>query len=153
HGRKLTAGALVGVRSLDTIRAGTIVEGVEHLAAIAPKTPTILLGFHLGPPQGWLALRARGRDVVFVGYPDAARTWPRKTEVVGSPPGLALPGAGGAAAHLSVLAVARRSLLDGRTLWIAADGPWGEEAFRIPLPGGALAIRAGWFALRRHTGA
>ena len=148
EGRKLAVGALVGVQTLEAIRERTVVEGMDHLAAVEPTVPTILLGFHVGLPQGWLALRARGRDVVFVGR----RTWPRKAHVVGSRSGLSIPRTGGATARLSVLATARRLLLDGRTLWMSADGA-GDELFQIPLPGGPLTIRAGWFALRRHTGA
>ena len=36
---------------------------------------------------------------------------------------------------------------------VTADAWAGRELFRIPLPGAALTIRAGWFSLCRQTGA
>jgi len=44
-------------------------------------------------------------------------------------------------------------LLDGKTVYMMADGGSGTEAFRVPLPGGPAFIRSGWLTLRRQTGA
>jgi lauroyl/myristoyl acyltransferase len=56
HGRFVARSALVGMRDPDTVRRHVTVRGEEHLAAAG--TGAILLGFHLGPAQSYLALRA-----------------------------------------------------------------------------------------------
>ncbi len=34
---------------------------------------------------------------------------------------------------------------------LTGDGPFGREAFRIPLPSGVLVVRSGWWTLRSLT--
>ena len=53
RGRWVARAALLGVRSPDALIRRAVIRGEEHLTS-APEG-TILLGFHLGPPQ-------RGRD-------------------------------------------------------------------------------------------
>ena len=55
------------------------------------------------------------------------------------------------AAGGGVLRRACRVLLAGESLFLAADGGRGREAFRVPLPGGPVVVRAGWLALREQT--
>src|SRR5439155_953064 len=55
HGRFVARSALVGMRDPETLRRHVAARGEEHLAAAGAGA--ILLGFHLGPAQSYLALR------------------------------------------------------------------------------------------------
>jgi lauroyl/myristoyl acyltransferase len=44
----------------------------------------------------------------------------------------------------------RRLLADRRFVFLAADGPFGGELFRLDLPGYSPVIKTGWFVLRRQ---
>jgi hypothetical protein len=46
----------------------------------------------------------------------------------------------------------RQTVGAGRVVMIMADAGRGRVLFELPLPGRPLAVRAGWFALRRLTG-
>jgi lauroyl/myristoyl acyltransferase len=37
----------------------------------------------------------------------------------------------------------------GAIVYLAADGPFGREAFHLEVPGGQVTVRLGWLALRR----
>jgi lauroyl/myristoyl acyltransferase len=45
----------------------------------------------------------------------------------------------------------RTLLRQGGLVYLAGDGPFGREAFRIDLAGGPLVVRLGWLAMRRLT--
>src|SRR6185369_5251094 len=60
-------------RDADTVRRHVAVRGEEHLAEAGPGA--ILLGFHLGPAQSYLALRALGHRLVWVGGRGASPGW------------------------------------------------------------------------------
>ena len=133
-----------------------VLEGVPHLEAARKQGGTILLGFHLGPNVAGMAFRAHGYTFTatgegwnFKGWPRARTEWrsiPRRDgHVLWPGPDPAVRGAG--------LYRVRRALLAGRTVRITADGRSGREAFRIAVPGGEVVIRAGWWILRRQTGA
>jgi hypothetical protein len=146
--------ALVGVREPATLRRHVRVEGAEHLAAAAGRRGTMLLGFHVGPPASWLALRVLGHRLTVMREVEHSGRWRRApwqpyldpaefVSVYGADP----------AARGAQLYRASSVLRAGGTLFLTADGPFGREAFHVALPGGVAVIRSGWLALRRHTGA
>jgi len=152
HGRFIAMEALVGIREPEALRRHLIVEGEEHLIKAAEKGGTLLLGFHLGPSHVPLALRVIGHRVTLVGDLEHSGRRPGATWLPFLNPSESLSISGRKpGGRLGGLYQARRLLLDGGTLFITADGPFGSEAFRVPLPGGAMVIRSGWLALRGHT--
>jgi hypothetical protein len=66
--------ALVGIRDVDTLRRRLRVRGEEHLLAAGPGA--LLLGFHLGPAQSYLALRMLDHELTWVGGRGASPGWP-----------------------------------------------------------------------------
>jgi len=147
HGRFLARQALLGIRTPEDLRRHVILKGEAHLTAAS--TGAILLGFHMGPPGVAVALRALGHPVMWMGGLRAFRTrwneaWQpfrQASDTLSLSRSSASPG--------GVLYRARRLLLDGGTLYVAAEG-WGREAFQVALPGGSARIRSGWFVLRRQ---
>jgi hypothetical protein len=61
-----------------------------------------------------------------------------------------IPIAESAGARGGTLYLARRRVMDGGMLYVAAEG-YGREAFRIALPGCVARIRSGWLVLRRQS--
>lgn len=130
-------------------------DGLTHLDAALPRGGAILLGFHLGPSRAPLGLQLRGYRVAVAGRQGHA-TW------------ISLPAAWDPARFPSEVAVTWRDgdhgtrglalvellgrLRAGELVFMTADGAEGREAFRVPLPGRDLIVRAGWFALRQRTG-
>ena len=152
YGRAVAQESLVGIRDPDLLRRRFLILGEEHLRTARARGGTILLGFHAGPAGSAVALGLAGYRMVSVegvgdGPPRAGAAWSgvlRETlAVAGRDPRL----------RAAALNAARRYLLGGATLYLNADGPFGTEAFRIPLTGGSVVIRSGWLTLRRHTGA
>jgi lauroyl/myristoyl acyltransferase len=147
HGRFLARQALLGIRTPEDLRRHVILEGEAHLTAAS--TGAILVGFHVGPPGVAVALRTLGHPVTWMGGLRAFRTrwneaWQpfrQASDTLTLSRSSASPG--------GVLYRARRLLLDGGTLYVAAEG-WGREAFQVALPGASARIRSGWFVLRRQ---
>jgi lauroyl/myristoyl acyltransferase len=153
HARFVAIGALVGVGRPEVLRPHIVVRGVEHLDAAVGRGATILLGFHLGPPGSFLALRVLGYRLTFVGLLDVSGRWERGAwrPLLAPAKNIALtrdPASGSEA-----LQRARRVLDEGGTIVMTADGPFGAESFRVPVTGGEVVIRPGWLALRRLSGA
>ena len=148
HGRFVARSALVGMRDPDTVRRHVSVRGEEHLAAAG--TGAILLGFHLGPAQSYLALRALGHHLIWVGERGASPGWaPAIRERYQRDHGdLFLPDV--PYAWERRLYTARQILKAGGSVFISADGA-GAMAFCVPLPGGPAAIGMGWLLLRQST--
>jgi lauroyl/myristoyl acyltransferase len=124
------------------------IRGEEHLRSASGGA--ILLGFHLGMPSSDVAIRTLGHRVRWLGGRRASRGWSRPAwrPLVNQDNELSIVvGPAGA----GVLRRACRVLLAGENLYLTADGAEGREAFRVPLPGGPLVVRAGWLALREHT--
>jgi lauroyl/myristoyl acyltransferase len=146
HGRFCAEEALLGVRTTAAPASDVVVEGGEHLPAAG--TGAILLGFHLGPPRIWFHLRTLGYPVRLGGalvtsiWDARWRTMIDRGEVVYIP-------AGAVAARVPGLLQIRDLLRNGEMVYLAADGPYGREAFRVDLPGAPLIARNGWLALRR----
>ena len=148
HGRFVARQALLGIRTPDDLRRHVIVEGEVHLTAAS--TGAILVGFHLGPPGVAVALRAVGHPVTWMGGLRAFRTrwneawhsFRQASDTLTLSRSSASPG--------GVLYRARRLLLDGGLLYMAAEGGSGRMTFQVELPGGSARIRSGWFVLRRQ---
>jgi hypothetical protein len=151
RGRFLARSAFVGVREIETWRHLVSVRGEEHLAAAAKGA--ILLGFHLGPPSGHLALRATEHRLTWVGGASAADAWAQeiRDRYNGGAEDLIFAESDPPWQRARFLHQARTLLLEGRTIFMSADGI-GKEAFSISLPGGPAVIREGWLALRQATG-
>jgi lauroyl/myristoyl acyltransferase len=150
HGRFVARSALVGIHDVETLHTHVTVRGAQHLPGAGRAA--ILLGFHMGPANSYLALRVAGFDVTWLGGPGASGAWapPIRERLRSSRPDLLLTEAGWSAGHL--LYQARRILLDGGRVFISGDG-LGREAFSVPLPGGGASIRSGWLTLRRTSAA
>ncbi len=150
RGRWVARSALLGLRRPEDLRRHVIVNGAEHLAA---PGGIILLGFHLGPPNADIALRAVGHALAWLGGSRGSRGWARAEwrqflDPSGhlSPETLEVFWAG-------FLYRARGILRNGGRVFIMADSNPGREAFQIPLPGGPMIINQGWLSLHRQTGA
>ncbi len=148
HGRFVAEEAVIGVHADGRPGGSLTVQGAEHLEAV--DGGVLLLGFHLGPPRTWLALRSLGWPVRmaarFRAGPDEA-AW---RSLVQAGDIIPLSGPGDAARFQSLYRIC--SLLrQGAPVFLTADGPFGRDLFRIALPGAALRVRAGWFSVRRQT--
>ncbi len=151
HGRFIAQQRLVGVRDPASLRDRVRVTGEEHLAAATTGGGTMLLGFHVGPPSSSLALELLGYPVVTMEdlvYRRSDSPEPGRLSAWRGPLPRDRQKGGAVALHQ-----ARRHLVGHGLVHVLATGPWGAEAFRIPLPGGPVIIRDGWLALRRLTGA
>ena len=153
RGRWVARSMLIGVRGPQDLARRVVVCGDEHLADASGRG-TILLGFHLGPPNTDVALRVLGHPTAFLGTARRSRAW-------ASPPWRAFldprdtltPPEEPTRFWVGYLHRARRLLLEGQSLYIMADSWVGRELFRIALPGSELVVRAGWLSLWRQTGA
>jgi hypothetical protein len=133
------------------LRPSLVLRGEEHLRSASGGV--ILLGFYLGMPNTDVALRLMGHRVRWLGGRRILGLWTRPAwqPYLDQSEDLVIvesPGARG-----GVLRRACRALLDGETLYLTADGGGGREAFRVPLPGAPMVVRAGWVTLREHAGA
>lgn len=151
RGRWVARAALLGVRSPDELIRRAVIRGEEYLAA-APKG-TILLGFHLGPPNVDVTLRILGQKLAWLGSSRNSWVWSSEAWRPLSDPRENLAPPGDKWFWPGYLYRARRILLDGGALFIMADSWVGREAIRVPLPGGPMIIRSGWLSLYRQTGA
>lgn len=147
HGRYVAGEALLGVRDVNALGARLRIEGREHVDA---HRAALLVGFHLGPPKIWLALRAAGFPVIFAGNLSARARDPRWQRAIAG--GVAVDLGDTLEQHTAAMLRIRKALQrDGTLCYLTADGPFGREAFRIDLPGRAMVIRAGWLRVRRVT--
>jgi lauroyl/myristoyl acyltransferase len=151
RGRWVARSALLGMRRLENLRRHIVVVGEERL--MEASGPTILLGFHLGPPNADVALRVLGHPMAWLGTTRQAPAWSRDPWRSFLDPRENLSPPDEEWFWPGYLYRARRMLLDGGTLFIMADSWIGRELFRVPLPGGPAVIRSGWLILQRQTGA
>lgn len=152
-GRWAARSKLLGLQRPDDLRRHLAVEGEERLNARAGGPGVILLAFHIGPPNADIGLKALGYGVTSLvwGRRDQPGWWgaPWRSLFASNPD---LVASGNPDRWLRVLYQARRILLDGGIVYLMADGA-GRELVSLPLPGGPVVVRAGWFNLQRHTGA
>jgi lauroyl/myristoyl acyltransferase len=152
-GRFVAMDSLAGVHHPDVRRRHARIDGEAHLQDALRRGGVLLLGFHAGPPGGWLQLRLKGYRVMFAGG-RSHRRWARESWRPFLDPAdhMKFSESLGLAARAAGLMRARRVLLDGGSVFMTADGS-GTEIFRIPLAGAKVSIRSGWWVLRRETGA
>jgi lauroyl/myristoyl acyltransferase len=149
EGRFVARNSLLGIRTPEILRRFTTVRGAEHLAGAVRGV--ILLGFQAGPRLSWLALRAAGHRLTWLGGRPSPLWSPhiRKRYLDGQGD---LILSTGAVESMRLLRRAQRILRDGGAVFMNADGA-GTGAFSVPLPGRPIVIQEGWLALRRLTGA
>ena len=146
--------ALVGARHPDLLKSRIEVRGEEHLTRAQSHGATLLVGFHIGPPGTFLALRLRGLKLLFVGLLDVSGRWHRPAwEPYLDPSETISIHRSDVTSGTRALQRARSRLAAGGTAMVMADGPVGHELCRIPVRGADIILRRGWFALRRLTGA
>jgi lauroyl/myristoyl acyltransferase len=148
HGRFVARQALLGIRTPEDLRRHVILKGEAHLTAAS--TGAILLSFHMGPPGVAVALQAVGHRVTWMGGPRAFRTRWTETWQVFQQASDTLMISGNPTSSAAALYRARRLLLDGGTVCVAAEHGSGRAAFQIALPGASVRINWGWFILRRQ---
>jgi lauroyl/myristoyl acyltransferase len=146
HGRFVADEAMIGIPDVDTLQRDVIVHGAEHFEG--PTSGGLLLGFHLGPPRTAYVLRALGYPVRLTGRLEGAREDERWDEALKTGEAVRLP-TGAPRGRAEGLHRIRTLLRQGGLVYLAGDGPFGREAFRIDLPGGPLVVRLGWLAMRR----
>jgi lauroyl/myristoyl acyltransferase len=153
RGRFVARAALIGMRSADDVRRQFAVRGEELLQAVAG--PIILLGFHVGPPYSYVALRATGRPVTLVASRCIPEKWSRlawgRPERENQDLMLGKDGA----SRATMLYRAHQVLRQGGMVYMTADTgrSKGREAFRLSIHGRDVVVKPGWLALRRETGA
>lgn len=147
HGRFAAEEALIGVRPDGDPGGATDLRGGEHLAVVTGGA--LLVGFHLGPPRAWLALRRHGWHVRMAARFSARPDDPRWEALVRAGELVPLTDSSDAA-RLQALYRIRALLGQGAPVFMTADGPFGRVLCRIPLAGAPLTVRAGWFAVRRQ---
>lgn len=151
HGRAVARSAIVGLADPATLRPFLVLRGEDHLRSVSGGI--ILLGFHLGIPNTDVALRMLGHRVRWLGGRRILGLWKKPAWQPYLDQGEELVLVRGRGARGGVLRRACEALLDGETVYVTADGGSGRVAFRLPLSGGAMIVRAGWVTLRKHTGA
>ncbi len=148
HGRYAAAEAMIGIDEVGDVAEGVVITGREHLDI--QQGGAMLLGFHLGPPRAWLALRVAGYRVRMVARFENVKQDRRWDDALASSD-LIRMSAESPSARVGTLYRIRRLLSDNALIYMTGDGPFGREAFRIDLPGNPLVVRTGWLALRRQT--
>ena len=155
RGRSVAAARMHLLLAPGEVRGRVDRRGHEITAIPAGSSGRQFLTFHFGPPVASLRLRADGHDFAdvgewwsYLGRPSMRAAWaalPRRASVLWPE--------GDRAARGIALDRLRKRLRAGEAICLAADGGSGREAFRIEVPGGHVAIGAGWWVLRRLTGA
>jgi len=151
-GRWVARTQMLGLRRPEELRQNLVVEGAEHLNV---SGAAILLGFHLGPLGNDLMCRVLGYPVTFFGSSDRAASmgwWSDAWRPFVEPRPLSFV-ARDQHRGPAVLYTARQTLLDGKKVYILADGIGGSAAFRLSLSIGEWPIRRGWLTLHQLTGA
>lgn len=146
HGRSVADEAMLGVQDTGREPGLVTIEGADLLRQVS--SGALLMGFHLGPPRVWTALRAAGFPVRMVARFEESRRDARWADVLAAGDVIALPR--DQAGRLRALYRIRSLLAQNALVFMPADGIYGREAFRIELPGGPMILRGGWLALRRQ---
>jgi lauroyl/myristoyl acyltransferase len=156
RGRFLAIAAWPSQMGPDELGRRTVLEGREYLEAARCHGGLILVGFHLGPQVDRHVLHVAGYSTTtlvgrfrFHGFPRAGVGW----EAVVARATFIDAAAGGPAARAAALHRARLALRSGAIVRISGDGEAGETLLRLPVGGEVVRVRAGWWALRRQTGA
>ncbi|HZS34330.1 MAG TPA: hypothetical protein VFC42_13235 [Methylomirabilota bacterium] len=141
--------------SPERLRRRLDVEGLAHLEQARAAGGVVLLGFHLGMPSLNLVLPLLGYELTALGqqdpiaWPDPPEAWKpfhERSRMLLWRPGLP-------ATRAAALLGLHKAVARGEIVAIMGDAGEGRALFDVRLPGRPLAVRAGWFALRRLTGA
>ena len=153
RGRFVARAALLGAHSADDVRRQFAVRGQDHLRAVSGAM--ILLGFHVGPPYSYVALRAAGLPVTVLVKRAIPEEWSRDPWARPRSDNQDLLFGDHEFSRATMLHRAQEVLRSGRMLYMTADtaGDYGREAFRLVVHGRKVVVRAGWLALHRRTGA
>jgi len=154
RGRFVARGALVGARSVDDVLRQFDVRGLDHLRAVSGAV--ILLGFHVGPPYSYLALRATGRPVSVLALRCLPEKWSRDIWRRPESDNQDLVVGRDEFSRATMLHRAQQVLQGGGALYMTADTVpegAGREAFRLTVHGREVVVRSGWLTLLRRTGA
>jgi hypothetical protein len=151
RGRWVARASLIGLRTPADLDRQVVIHGEQHLTPAA--TGTILLGFHLGPPNADVALRFRGHRLAWLGSPRLPWVWRTAPWLPFADPRDNLTPADPAQVWSGYLYRARRLLLEGGTVFMMADSLRGRQIFSEPAAERSLRIVRGWLALHRHSGA
>jgi lauroyl/myristoyl acyltransferase len=151
YGRFVARSALLGIRDPESLRRLVEVRGTEHLDRAGQGV--ILLGFHLGPPHSYMALRIAGYRLTWVGGRAGTPLWCQEIRKLYLDPQENLFYSDDRRSWVRLLYQARQHLRRGESVFISADGEHGRVAFQMSLPGRPALIRNGWLALRHATGA
>ena len=164
--RSVTAGALlanrgrflawatgIGNSNPHVLRKSIVIEGRGRLDDALASGGVLLVAFHLGPgpvaqPLAMFGYRVvAGRAGARFSVPDPPAGWQ------GLPPPTIVTWTD-VASRATGLHQMARALRGGSLVILTADTPYdGRVEFLMPLPGRTVAVRSGWFTLRRLTGA
>jgi len=153
RGRFLATALGIGTPDPESFRRHLVFEGRDRLDALARTGGIMLLGFHLGPGGTAAKLGLAGYPVTTAGAGLRFRVPAPSYAWVGGArsPSIVWGDAPSRAAGLHRLS---ELLQQGGIVSLTADSREdGRPAFEVPLPGRTLRVRAGWFVLRRLTGA
>jgi lauroyl/myristoyl acyltransferase len=154
RGRALAASPAAAILDPEQLRQRIEVEGLDRLEHARRRGGVILLGFHLGMLSIDRSLPLLGYHVTAIGsedrfhWPPPPRAWRefqnRSRMHVWT---RAAPGS-----RADALYRLRQAASAGEVVMIMGAAGQGRVLFDLSLPGRPLAVRAGWFALRRLTG-
>ena len=154
NGRFIARSALVGLHEPEALASRFMVRGAEHVPARGRGA--ILISFHLGPRNAYLALRVAGHELTWIGGQSPSPAWSTRIRARYLPGHDVFPPRDNhlrtESTRLQLLYRAQHLVHAGARVFLSADGV-GAEAFTISLPGGSLPIRSGWLSLSRSTGA
>lgn len=153
RGRSLAASPLAAILDPDGCRRRLRFEGLEHLEDARRRGGVLLLGFHVGVPRLERSLLLLGHRVTTLGESDGVE-WPAPGaawRALGDPPPMHVWRRGVPGSRADALYRLRAAAQAGEIVMLMADSGQGRVVFEIALPGRPVAVRAGWFTLRRLT--
>jgi lauroyl/myristoyl acyltransferase len=149
-GRCIAFSSRLGMPDVAAYRERIVLRGTEHLEAARRLGGTLLVGLHVGPGQTSAALDAHGYSLTASGA--GGHVMWRRSLTPGPAPRSIRWSESEQDRALGLLRL-RQLLLSGETVAITADARSGRPAMWVPVPGGLMPLRSGWFMLRRQTGA
>jgi lauroyl/myristoyl acyltransferase len=153
RGRSLAASPLAAILDPEDCRRRFRFEGLEHLEDARRRGGVLLLGFHVGMLRLERSLLLLGHRVTTLGESDGV-DWPAPAaswHALGDPPSMHVWRRGIPGSRADALYRLREAAQAGEIVMLMGDSGQGRVVFEIALPGRPVAVRAGWFALRRLT--
>lgn len=153
RGRSLAASPLAAILDPEGCRRRLRFEGLEHLEDARRRGGVLLLGFHVGMPRLERSLLLLGHRVTILGEDDGV-DWPAPPaawRALGDPAPMHVWSRGVPGSRADALYRLREAARAGEIVMLMGDSGQGRVVFEVALPGRPVAVRAGWFALRRLT--